>query len=187
GTAAQVVHHDLLVGLLIHTVGQSGGSGLVDDTLHVQTGDAAGVLGGLTLSVGEVSGNSDDSLGDRLAQISLGVRLQLLQDHSGDLLGGVGLAVHVHLVVGAHLTLDGSNGAVGVGDSLALGHLANHTLAVLGEGHDRGGGAVAFRVGDNDGLAAFHNSNTRVGRTEVDTDDLRHNQFLQYIVNCFLT
>ncbi len=40
-------------------------------------------------------------------QISLSVRLQLLQDHSGDLLRGVALAVDVHLVVGAHLTLDG--------------------------------------------------------------------------------
>ena len=38
-----------------------------------------------------------------LAQISLGVSLQLLQDHSADLLGSVLLAVQGHLVVGAHL------------------------------------------------------------------------------------
>ena len=49
GAAAQVVDHDLLCLLLIHTVGQCGGGGLVDDTLHVQAGDLAGVLGGLTL------------------------------------------------------------------------------------------------------------------------------------------
>ncbi len=52
--------------LLIHAVGQSGGGRLVDDTLDIQTGDLAGVLGRLTLRVGEVSGNGDDGLGDGL-------------------------------------------------------------------------------------------------------------------------
>ena len=66
GAAAQVVDHDLLALFLIHAVGQSRGGRLVDDTLHVQAGDLAGVLGGLTLGVGEVSGNGDDSLGDVL-------------------------------------------------------------------------------------------------------------------------
>ena len=64
GAAAQVVHHDLLGALLIHAVGQSRGGRLVDDPLHVQAGDLAGVLGGLTLGVGEVSGDGDDRLGD---------------------------------------------------------------------------------------------------------------------------
>ena len=42
-----------------------------------------------------------------LAQIGLCVCLQLLKDHSGNLLGSVSLAVNVDLVVGTHLTLDG--------------------------------------------------------------------------------
>ena len=174
GAAAQVVHHDLLGLLLVHAVGHGSGGGLVDDALDVQARDAAGVLGGLALGVGEVGGDGDDRLGDGLAQIGLGVRLQLLQDHGGDLLGRVGLAVDVHLVVGAHLALDGHDGAVGVGDGLALGHLAHHALAVLGEGHDGGGGAVALGVGDDDGLAALHDGHAGVGCTKVDTNDLRH-------------
>ena len=178
GAAAQVVDHDLLGLLLIHAVGQSGGGGLVDDTLHVQTGDLAGVLGGLTLGVGEVGGDGDDRLGDGLAQIGLGVALQLLQDHGADLLRGVALAVDGHLVVGAHLTLDGGDGAVGVGDGLALGHLAHHTLAGLGERHHGRGGAVALRVGDNDCLAAFHDGYAGIGGTKVDTDNFRHNDCL---------
>ena len=52
--AGKIVDHDLLCLLFIHTVGQCGGGGLVDDTLHVQAGDLAGVLGGLTLAVGKV-------------------------------------------------------------------------------------------------------------------------------------
>ena len=75
GAAAQVIDHDLLGVLLVHAIGQGRGGGLVDDTLHVQTGDPAGVLGGLTLGVGEVGGDGDDRLGDRAAQIGLGVCL----------------------------------------------------------------------------------------------------------------
>ena len=165
GAAAQVIDHDLLSVLLVHAIGQGRGGGLVDDTLHVQTGDPAGVLGGLTLGVGEVGGDGDDRLGDLLAQIGLGVCLQLLKDHGADLLGGVLLAVDVHLIVRAHLTLDGDDGPVRVGDGLALGHLAHHALAVLGEGDHRGGRTVTLRVGDDDRLAALHDSHTAVGST----------------------
>ena len=162
GAAAQVVDHDLLRLLLIHAVGQGRGSRLVDDPLHVQTGDLAGVLGGLTLGVGKVSGNGDDSLGNGLAQIGLSVALELLQDHGADFLRGVGLAVHIHLVIAAHFTLDGRNGAVGVGDGLTLCHLAHHTLAGLAECHHRRGGAVALCVGDDNGFAALHDSHAAI-------------------------
>ena len=165
GAAAQVVDHDLLVALLVQAVGQGRGGGLVDDALDLQAGDLAGVLGGLALGVGEVGGDGDDRLGDGLAQVGLGVRLQLLEDHGADLLGGVLLAVHGDLVVAAHLTLDGGDGAVGVGDGLALCHLAHHTLAGLGKCHHGRGGAVALRVGDDDGLAALHHCHAGVGST----------------------
>ena len=178
GAAAQVVHHDLLGLLLVHAIGQRGGGRLVDDTLHVQTGDLAGVLGGLTLGVGEVGGDGDDSLGDGAAQIRLCVRLQLLQDHGADLLGSVALTVDRDAVVGAHLALDGGNGAVGVGDGLTLCHLTHHTLTGLAERHHGRGGAVAFRVRNNDCLAAFHHGYAGIGRTEVDTDNFRHNDCL---------
>ena len=181
GAAAQVVDHDLLCLLFIHTVGQCGGGGLVDDTLHVQAGDLAGVLGGLTLAVGEVRGHGNDRLGDGGAQIRLSVGFQLLQDHGADLLGGVALAVDGHAVIGAHLTLDGGDGALRVSDGLALCHLAHHTLTGLAERHHGRGSAVALRVGDNDCLAAFHHGYAGIGRTKVDTDNFRHNDCLLYI------
>ena len=192
-TAAQIVDHDLLSLLLIHTVGKSCCGGLVDDTLHLEAGDLTGVLGGLTLSVGEVSGNGDDSLGDGSAQIALGVSLQLLQHHGADLLRSVGLAIHIHLVVRTHLTLNGSDGAIGVGDSLTLCHLAHHTLAGLGKCHHGGGRAVTLSVGDNDSLAAFHNGYAGVGRTQINTDNFRHMfcppkrlyQLFQFVLNYF--
>ena len=180
GAAAEVVDHDLLIALLVETVGEGRGRRLVDDALDVQARDLARVLGRLTLRVGEVGRDGDDGLGHALAQIGLGVGLELLQHHRGDLLRGVALAVDRHLVVRAHLALDRGDGAVGVRDGLALGHLADHALAVLGEGHNRRRGARAFGVGDNDSLAALHDGHAAVGSSEVNTDDLSHDEFLLY-------
>ena len=187
GAAAQVVDHNFLVALLVQTVGQGRGGRLVDNALDLQTGNLTGVLGGLTLGVGEVGGDGDDRLGDGGAQIGFRVGFQLLQDHGADLLGGVVLAVHAHPVVAAHLPLDGCNGAVRVGDRLPLGDLTHHALAGLGEGHDGRGGAVALGVGDDDGLAALHHCYAGIGGTQINTDHFRHILVLLYIENKFLT
>ena len=57
------------------------------------TSDGSGVLGGLTLGVVEVSGDGDDGIGDRVAQISLGRFLHLGQDHGGNFFGIEGLVL----------------------------------------------------------------------------------------------
>ena len=180
GAAAEVVDHDLLIAFLIETVGEGRGRRLVDDALDVQARDLARILGRLTLCVGEVGRDGDDGLGHALAQVGLGVGFELLQHHRGDLLRGVVLVVDRHLVVRAHLTLDRGDRAVGVGDGLALGHLADHTLAVLGKSDDRRRGARALGVRDNDSLAAFHDGHAAVGGSQVNTDDLSHDEFLLY-------
>ena len=200
GAAAEVVDRDLLVGLLVQAVGQRRGGGLVDDALDVEAGDAAGVLGGLALRVVEVGRHGDDGLGDGLAQVGLGVGLELLQRHGADLGRAVGLAVgegHHDAVAGVVLldlvghqvdgaldlgvvpaaadeALDGVDGVGRVGDGLALGDLAHEALALLAEGHHRGHGASALRGGDDGGLAALHDRDGRVGGAEVDTDDASH-------------
>src|SRR4051812_19394049 len=74
GTTTEIVDEDvpLLVRLSgTETVGDSGGGGLVDDTENVQASNGTGVLGGLTLVVVEVGGNSDDGLLDLLAELGL--------------------------------------------------------------------------------------------------------------------
>ena len=117
GAAAEVEHEDRLVGvLLVEAVGERGGRRLVDDAEHLEPGDLAGLLGGGALGVVEVGGHGDDGLGDGVAEVALGVSLQLLQRAGRDLLGRVLLAVDLDRPVGAHLALDRADGAVGVGD-----------------------------------------------------------------------
>ena len=105
GAAAEVIDHDLLIGLFINAVCESRCGGLVDYSLDIKAGDLACVLGSLSLGIGEVSGDGDNSLGNLLAEICLCVGLQLLEDHCGDLLRGVLLVVDGDFIVGAHLSL----------------------------------------------------------------------------------
>src|ERR687891_199535 len=91
-----VDYEDRLVGLLVEPVGQRGRGRLVDDALDLEAGDAAGVLGGLALVVVEVRGNGDHRGVDGLAEIGLGVRLELLQDHRRDLRRRVLLPAALH-------------------------------------------------------------------------------------------
>ena len=171
--AAEVVDQDLLVVLFVHAVGKRCRRRLVDDAQDFKTGDAARVLGRLALAVGEIRGNGDDRLRHGFAEVRFRVGLELLQDHRGDFLRGVVLAVDVHLARGAHVALDRRDRAVGVRDGLALCDLADHALAVFKRNHGRRG-AHAFGIGDDDRFAAFKESDAGVRRAEVDADNFAH-------------
>ena len=80
GTTTEIVDQDVALLLRLaraETVGDSGGSGLVDDTEDVEARDGTGVLGGLTLVVVEVGGDGNDSLLNLLAELGLGNLLHL--------------------------------------------------------------------------------------------------------------
>ena len=69
GTATEVEDEDELVLLaLVQAVGQGRGGGLVDDAVHGQASDGAGLLGGLALGVVEVGRDGDDRVGDGLTR-----------------------------------------------------------------------------------------------------------------------
>ncbi len=175
GAATQVEDQDgLFLVALVQAVRERGRGGLVDDAQHVQTGDLTGFLGGLTLGVLEVRGHGDDRVGDLLAQVCLGVALELHQHARADLLCGVLLVVDAHRPIGADVALDRADGAVDIGDRLVLCGLADQNLTVLGERDDRWGGARSFRVRDDDRLAAFENGDDRVRGPEVDSDRTSH-------------
>ena len=193
--AAEVVHGDRLVLLLVQPVGQRGRRGFVDDAQDVETGDLAGVLGGLPLRVVEVRGHGDHRVRHLLAEVVLGRRLELLQDHRGDFRRRVLLAAHFHprvavvvlgdrvgnaagllrnlAVLAAHEPLDREHGVLGVRHRLTLGDLPHETV-VLRKAHHGRRGARAFLVHDDRRLSPLHYRNDRVGRAEVDANDFAH-------------
>ena len=195
GAAAKVIDGYGFVLLFVEAVSKRGRGGLIDDALDVETGDPAGVLGGLALRVVEIGRHSDHSFRDRGAQMVFRGLLQLLQNESGDFRRRVELALrldsdvvallddfvgdHLHLVAdfveaATHEALDGINGIGGIGDGLALGDLADQTLAGFRERDDGRRGSPTLFVRDHFGLTALHNGDDRVGRAEIDADNLCH-------------
>ncbi len=183
---------------LVHAERERRGSGLVDDALHFETCDTAGILGRLALRVVEIRGHRDHRLGDRLAEIVLGGFLHFFQDLRRDLRRRHFLAlrldpcvtvVGLHDVVGHHLdvflhhvvleastdqALDRVQGVLRVGYRLALGRLADQHLAVITVSHHRGRGTRAFGILDDLGLAALQDRHARVRGPEIDPYNLAH-------------
>ena len=172
--ATEVEDEDRLVVALVEPVGQRGRGRLVDDPAHGQARDLAGLLGGLALGVGEVRRHGDHRVGDGLAEVGLGVALELLQHERADLLGGEVLVVDLLGPVRAHVTLHRADGPVDVGDGLPLGDLTDEDLAGLGERDHGRRGAGTFCVGDDGGFATFEDGDDAVRRTEVDADGTSH-------------
>ena len=135
---------------------------------------------------------------DRLAEIGLGGFLHLLQNEGGDLRGRILLAVglnpgvavgrlddlignEIHVLLGQRIVerpadeaLDREEGLLRIGDRLALGRLADETLAVVGKGDDGWGSPCAFRVLDDLRSLALHHRHAGIGRTKVDANDFTH-------------
>jgi hypothetical protein len=168
--AAEVIDRDRAGRLLVEAVGQRRRRRLVDDAQHFEAGDLAGVLGGLALGVVEIGRDGDDRLVDALAEIGLRRLLHLHQGEGGDLRGRVALAVDLDpgvavagarscrgrasdpscdrrvVVAAADEALHREEGALRVRHRLALGRLADETLAVVGKGDDGRRGVGAFRI-----------------------------------------
>jgi len=192
GTTTEIEDEDvaLALALLVETVSDSGSGRLVDDTLHVEASNGTGVLGSLSLGVIEISGDSDDSRGDGLSEISLSDFLHLGEDHGGDLLSleFLLLALEVDddhgLLTGAALDLEGpesdvaldslvaklatdealgiEHGVSGVSGGLVLSSITDETL-LLGEGDVRGGGVDTLIVSNDLDLVVLPHSNAGVG------------------------
>ena len=178
--ASEVEDQDRLFLLaLVQAVRQRRGGRLVDDAQHVEAGDRAGLLGCLALRVVEVGRDGDHGVGDLLAQVGLGVALQLLQDPGADLLRRVLLAVDLDVPVGADMALDGSDRPVRIGDGLPLGDLTDENLSVLGKRDDGRRGARSLGVRDDRGLAAFEDGDDGVRGAQVDADRSCHGCLLQ--------
>src|SRR5690606_37369925 len=72
------------------------------------------------------------------------------------------------------------DGVFRVRHRLALGRLADKTLAIAGDGDDRGRGARAFRILDDLDVLAVHDGDAGVRCTEVDADYFSHFRLLSF-------
>src|SRR2546425_10096936 len=199
GAAAEAVDGDDLVLLLVEPVRKRRRGRLVDDPQDLEARDLARVLRRLALLIVEVRRDGDDRLRDLLAEMRLGIGLELLEDHRRDLgrrelfavaehdldaavgrlldLVGDHLDGPLHLGVGespAHEALDRVDRVLAVRDRLSLRDLADETLPGLRERDDRRRDPPALRVRDDRRLAAFHVGDGRVRGAEVNADDLSH-------------
>jgi hypothetical protein len=177
GSAAEVIDDDRLVLLLIQPVSQRSRSGLVDDTLYIQTGNLARVLGRLALRIVEIRRHSNDRLRDCRPEIIFCGFFQLLQNHCRDFGRGIFLALrhdhymvalclnfvghHLHLIghlVGSatHEPLDRINRVLWVGNRLALRHLAHQPLTALCKPDDGRGCPATLFIRDDLGLPTLH-------------------------------
>ena len=161
--ATEVEHEDGFVFIaLVEAVGKRCCRWLVDDAEDFEACDGAGFLRGSALGIVEVGGDSDDGLRDRVAEVALRVALELHQRAGADLLCGVLLAVDVfRLPRFAHVALDRTEGAVGVGDGLTLRDFADEHFASLGERYNGRGGAATLGVGHDGGGATLHGGDLR--------------------------
>ncbi|RMP82784.1 hypothetical protein ALQ15_114378 [Pseudomonas syringae pv. actinidiae] len=198
-TATQVINDDSVIALgLVHTVSQSGRGWFVDDALDVQTGNTAGVLGCLTLTVVEVGRNGDDRFGNRFTEVVFGGLFHFLQDFSGNLRRRHFLAIHFNPgitvvslddLVRDHLdvflndilfelttnqTLYRIQRVVRIGNGLTLGGLPHQDLTVIGISNDRRCSTSTFCVLDNLDVTVFQNGDAGVGSPQVDTDNSAH-------------
>jgi hypothetical protein len=195
--AAQVEDEDRVIGrLLVEPIGERRRGRLVDDPQHVEAGDLARVLRRLALRVVEVGRDGHDRVRDRLAEVRLGVGLQLLEDHRADLRRGVLLALRLdarvavlalrdlvgddrHLLrdlvrLASHEALDREDRVLRVRHLLALRGRADEPLTVVRERDHGRRRAAALGVRDHGRLAALEHGHAAVGRPEVDADGLRH-------------
>ena len=193
--AAEVVHGNGLVLLLVQPIGQRRRSRLIHNALDVETRNLAGVFCRLPLRVVEVRRHGDDRLGHTLAQVVLRRLLQLLQDHRRNLRRRVLLALrnhrdvvalgynlvrhHLQLVANlvhpaSHKPLDGVNRVLRVGNRLTLGHLAHQPLSALRKRNNRWRRPATLFVRDHLRLAAFHHGNAAIRRSQIDSNRLSH-------------
>ena len=177
GTTTEVVYRDGAVAdFFIQTVSQRGGGRFVDDTFDFQTCDTAGVFSCLTLSIVKISRYGDNRFSYWFTQVIFSRFLHFLQHFSRDLrrcgFGAFHIKPCVAIVCGNDFIRHDRNVTL---DFFVLEAAANQAFnRKLGIGNDRRRGAIAFGVLQHACSSAIHNRYTRVGSTQVDTNNFTH-------------
>src|SRR6266478_1887145 len=83
--AAEIIDGYFATLLFVEAVGESGGGRLVDEAENFETGDFAGVLGGLALGIVEIGRDGDYGAVDSFAEMGFGPVFQFAQDKGRNL------------------------------------------------------------------------------------------------------
>ena len=166
GATPEIKNEDVLLTLLllVKTVGNGSGSGLVDDTEDVQASNETSVLGGLTLRVVEVGRDCDDGVVDGATEVRLSGLPHLNEDHGGDLLGceGLLLALELDLDDGlASLVNDLEGEVLHVSLNLSIGELAADEALGVEDCVDRVHGDLVLRGVTNEALCVGEGNERR--------------------------
>ena len=196
--APKVVDGDTLAFLLFEAIGERCRSGLVDDSANVEAGDLARRDGRGALRIVEIRGHRHDRFDDVVTEERLGDFSHFFEHHRGDFRRRVLMVLdldprisafalhhpvrhHAHVLLRrlgfegqAHQALDREHRALRVGDALALRDAAYTPFAVLRERHDRRCGTAALCVWNDLRLSVVDKRDTRVGRSQIDPNDLPH-------------
>jgi len=187
----------LTFSLLVKTVSDSSGGGFVDNTLDVETRDGTSILGGLSLWVIEISGDSDDGVLNGLSEVSFSDFLHLEENHWWDFFSLELLDFSLELddnkgfFARAWLNLEGpqfnvtlhslvrelaTNEALGVEDSvggvscgLIFGSISDEAL-LFSEGNIGWGSVETLIISDDFNFIVLPDTYAWVGGSEIDTD-----------------
>ncbi len=190
--AAQIVDRDDAVLALVQPVSERRRSGFVDQPQNFQTRDAAGVFGGLPLRIVEIRRDCDDCLGDRLAEVRLGILLQLPQYESRDLGRRESTIAQLELQhrfapgrdvkrkqlelfldifqAAAHQPLGGIHRALGLREQQFARGISDHNITVGLDRHHARDQLVAIRAGNDHRTGEIQERSQAVGGSEVDAD-----------------
>jgi len=180
-TAAKVIHSDQLVLFFVHTICQRGSGRLIDDPFDFQTGNTAGVFGGLSLGIIKISRYGNDRFGDGFTGKVFSRLFQFLEDKSGNLRRGIlfPLDIDSRVILGSfcnivgdhfnlflnfgkpspHKSLNGVYRIFRISDRLAFGYLSHQLFSVFGKSYNRGCGPATFRIGYILNFTFFHDGN----------------------------
>ena len=159
----------------------------IDDSHDIESSNDASILGGLSLSVVEVSRHCHYGMSDRVSKISLSCLLHLYEYHGTDLLSckETFLSLHVDLDVrllvlfshseweildiflyswivpgSTNQTLGIEDGVLWVGGELVFGCISDQTLALGCERHVGGGDSITLVVSDDLNTSVLVHTNT---------------------------
>ena len=174
-SAAQIVHHNFLRFSMIQSVREGRAGRLIDNTLHIKSGNPSCVFCRLSLDIIEICRYCDNCFCHFFSKEFFRVLFQLHQDHCTDRLRFIFLSVNAGRPLRSHTSLYRCDSPVRIRHRLPSCRLPHQTFAVFRKGYDTRSRHRAVRSRYDHRLVILHNGNAAVCRSQVYSDYFTHN------------